>query len=329
MNKSRYVGWLVCALTLLFASYAGAAPGNLILNVPDWNQPDNYAAGTAGLNVGDYPGWCSPTAGGNLMGYWEDVMGCSGLTDQQAYNSSTAYPGTAGTWQQGLYHDGMIEMGWYMDTGTWQSASRPFPPGMGMTTSANILNGLLAYAHNGWTDNDYVGGGGTGTGIAKTAYPSAAGFTENMTMVGNGAITLQQMWTTYCGEIDVARPVECTFDHWVDPTVYSGPMTIDNFPNQTCETYPWDTNIDPHSVVGVGYIDKTQGFQNDGTDEWFVCQDGWPGPGAGAGGTGQYVAVPLDTNWQQNDYITDVPEPATMAILGVGGVGMLLRRRRK
>ena len=318
MKRTLVIVFAIVAL-LVTSSVAWAAPGNLILQVPDWNQPNNYGPPPA---MNSYPMWCSPTAGANLMGYWEDVMGCTGLTDRQAFGASPVYPGTVATWQQGLWHDGTVEMGWHMDTGTWQTAPRPFPPVMGMTTLASILPGLLSYATSGWTDDSF--GPNPGTGIVKVAYPNTTGFTDAKGFVGFG-----QMWATYCAEIDAARPVEVSFEHWVDPTQFLGTMTIDGFP-QLAETYPWDTSVDPHSVVGVGYIDITPGYQG-GADEWFVCQDNWPGPGMGGGGTGQYVAVPLDSMWQQNDYITAVPEPSTFVLAAIGLLGLLgvARRRRR
>lgn len=311
--------------------------GNFILQVPDWNQPSpaNYPAD--GLPAGGYPNWCSPTAGGNLMGYWEDVNGCVGLTDRQAYNAGPGYPGTAGTWEQGLYHDGMIEMGWFMDTGPWATKlpAPVFPPGGGGGTPlGNILPGLLNYATGSWTDNDYPlpPPPPSGTGIVKVPYPNTAGFMHNQMMVAQGQITRAQMWATYCGEIDAARPVEVSFDNWVNPAIFLGNAIVTRADMQTitAEKYPWDLTTDPHSVVGVGYIDLTPlVFMDDGIDELFVCQDGWPGPGAGGGGTGQYVAVPLDFKWLQNDYITNVPEPATMSLLVLGGLAVLRRRRRR
>ena len=283
---------------------AGPAPAdNLVLQVPDWNQPNSYLGAGAG-----YPDWCSPTAGGNLMGYWEDVIGLVGLTDRQAFPASPAYPGTALTWEQGLYHDGMIEMGWWMDTGNWQTnPSGPnFPVNAGGTGLVDILPGLLSYAQNGWTDDDF--GPNAGTGIVKVAYPNAAGYTDT---IRDGV-----MWSNYTGEIDAARPAELSFQYWVDTIAPGQPMTIAGFEAYPAETYGWFTQMDPHSVVGVGYIDLTPGFQNDGTDEWFVCQDGW-------GTTGQLVAVPLNSFWLQNDYITAVPEPSSIILLIVGAISAM------
>jgi len=311
------------ALTLM-ASQASAdppVPGNLILQVPDWNQPylgaypnDINLPGTV-ANPG-YPGWCSPTAGANLMGYWEDVKGYTGLTDRLAFGATTNYPATFGTWQQGLYHDGVIEMGWKMNTGGWrdQKPSPSFPPFAAGTNLVDILTGLLGYAQSGWTDNSYLPPP-NGTGIVKVPYAQASGFTQNVGDIPLGTLTWSDMWTTYCNQINVGHPAELSFDTWIDDTVLLGSKTISGF-SQNIEERPW-VITEAHSVVGVGYIDLTPGVQNNGTDEWFVCQDGWQT-------TGQYVAVPMDLHWMQNDYITVIPEPSTLVLLVAGAVSALI-----
>lgn len=307
MTSTRLTRCLAVAMVLLVAAIvatpADGAPGNLILQVPDWNQPDSYAASTPGLNVGDYPNWCTPTAGANLMGYWEDVMGSTGLTDGTAFPNSTPYANAAGTWQQGLWHDSTVEMGWHMDTGGWASVPRGFPPMVGSTSVNNILPGMLNYATAGWVDG--------ATGIAKTAYSNATGFTDTV----SGA----QMWTNYRAEIDAGRPTVSTFAHWVANMI--GTDTVDGFPNETVEKYAWNLNVEEHSVTGVGYLDYTPGFQGDGQDEWFIVHDNW-------GTTGQFAAVPLDNNWLQNDYVTQVPEPMTLSLLAAASMAFIVRRRK-
>ncbi len=314
MKPLRISFWLglLCfaATTAIPAATAWALPGNLILQVPDWNQPLSYG-------VVGYPLWCSPTAGANVMGYWEDVNNCVGLTDRQAFNLTPGYPATAGTWEQGLWHDGMVEMGWFMNTGGWQGLGPPipFPPNAGSTALVNIATGLFNYATTSWTDNDYPPAGpAAGTGIVKNAFPNTTVATDAL-----GGIALAQMWLNYTAEIDAARPVVCSFEHWVDSSKPQAQMTIDGFAAYPATPYPWDLNTDPHSVAGVGYIDITPGFQNNNQDEWFICQDGW-------GTTVQYVAVPLDSMWLQNDYVTNVPEPGTLMLLLAGATALLRRR---
>jgi hypothetical protein len=292
---------LVASLIVVSAMLTLVAPAqadNLIFQVPDWNQP-----APAG-----YPNWCSPTAGANIMGYWDDVQGCDQLTDNQWFNASPAYANNAGTWQQGLYQDGMVEMGWFMQTDGWVPPPAQFPPGWNGTTLNKILPGLLGYAHTAWVDPGV-------TAIAKLAFPQTAGFTQAK---GDAGIDPIVMWNTYTSQIDLGHPVEMSFDRWVDD-----PNGITyTVKDQIVDEYNWDeypNSEGGHSVVGVGYfIDANQ-------TNWFVCQDGW-------GTTPQYVAVPMDyTKWWQNDYITTVPEPTTFVLLIVGTVSVLIygwRRRR-
>jgi len=295
----------VCMVGLLAAG--GAWADNLILSVPDWNQPNSYNPPGAG-----YPNWCCPAAAANIMGYWEDVRGCVGLTDQQAYAAGPAYPANAGTWMQGLFNDGQIEMGWHMDTGGWQTVPRPFPPNSGGTALANIGPGILSYANGAWVDATPPG---PGTPLTKVAFPN--------TSVGIDVVWGPLTWANYVAEIDAGNPAVVTWDTWV-----SAPNgTTHTVNGQTVHEYVWGTT-DPHCVTGLGYLDKNPaGFNQELTagagDEWVIAQDNWST-------TPRYVAVPfVQLKWRQNDYVTDVPEPATMGLLGMGAVALLSRRRRR
>lgn len=302
---------------ILLAMSAPAPADMLILQVPDWNQP-NPAAYPADnlpgqlLGVDGYPDWCSPTAGGNIMGYWEDVKGAVGLADRQAFGATPNYPGTQGTWEQGLYHDGIVEMGWWMDTGGWRTWGNPFPPyRKGGTQLGSILNGLLSYAMGSWTDNDFPPPGAGGSGIVKAPYLQTAGFTQNAGNVG-----LAAMWLTYVNNVDAGQPVEVSFDRWVNADL-NADVTVNG---QTVHKYSWGNPLsEGHSVVGAGYLDLTpQSFDG---DEWFICQDGW-------GTTPQYVAVPVDAKWTQNDYITAVPEPSGTVLLGLSAAAAMVFKHR-
>ena len=288
----------VFAATLLIV--AGPAHGDkVMINVLDWNQPDTWGAPP---NIGDYPLWCSPTAGADLMGYWEDHYGCVGLTDRQVGPASPAYPNNGGTYKQGLSHDGTIELGWWMDTGLWRSTPLATPPKVGSTGLNNIGPGLVQYAADAFID--------PGSGIKKvafTAIPSKDVAPSNLAM-----------WTKYIGEINANRPVLVSFGSWVNALTQQGPFVVDG---QNVYTYAWDpAYTHDHTVCGVGYSDATPGVL-DG-NEMFIVQDDWAT-------TMQYVMVPLDAHWGQNDYLTIIPEPATLTLAALGLGAVLLRRRRR
>ncbi len=293
--KGLIAGLIVSSMMLMLV--APALADNLILQVPDWNQPLDYNAAY------NYPQWCSPSAGGDLLGYWDDVKGCNGLTDNQAFPASPAYANNANAYTQGLYHDGIVELGYFMGTDGWVNPAKQFPPNATGTAVANILPGLLNYASAGWIDPL--------TGIVKTAYPNTAGFTQASPATGQAV-----MWSTYTSQIDQGHPVEVTFDRWVG-NANGITVTVNG---QTVHEYNWEANLESegHSVVGVGYFVDAQ--QHD----WFICEDNWPS-------TPEYVAVQMDyAKWWENDYITAVPEPSAIVLLVVGALSVMVygwRRR--
>ena len=173
----------------------------------------------------------------------------------------------------------------------------------GGTHVAKILPGLISYAQASWTDNDYPFPN-LGSGIVKAAYPNVAGFTEAV-----GGTGLAAMWITYTNQINLGHPVEVSFDRWVGADT-GGTVSVNG---QTVHEWSWASSVEylGHSVVGVGYFTDAQ------TNKWFICQDG-------LSATQQYVAVPVDAKWVENDYITAVPEPTTFVLLLVGTVSALI-----
>jgi hypothetical protein len=296
---------VVCvAAVCLFASTALA--DKVMTNVPDWDQPNVYAPMTPGLNVGDCPQWCSPTAAADLMGYWEDQKGCAGLTDGQPPTAFPLPPNQNPCWQQNLWHDGTIELGWFMNTGLWKGMLPvpTFPPFAGVTNLGAIGLGAVGYAQGAWNDPN---------GAVKVAFPNA---TNSLDVVFNA-----QMWANYKAEIDANQPVLVSFEYWVDDSAqgFMGTKVVDN---QTVEMWALNPLGTGHTVCGVGYEDPTPLAPWSG-DEEMIVQDTWST-------TGQYVAAPIWAQvgwWMQNDYI-NIPEPTTLGLMLLGACLPLLRRRR-
>lgn len=204
----------------------------LILGVPDWNQPSDY--GIAG-----YPDWCAPTAAANLVGYWEDRLGLRGAADGQIAPNSPAYPDNPQTWMQGLYHDGTIELGWFMNTGDWLGHNGPFPPHSGGTMYEPVDSvgyGVISYAREAWTDPG---------ASEKVAFENAS--------FSSDRVLGQAMWADYTAEIHAGRPVLCAFATWVGAA-----EGTTNVHGQTVHLYAF-ADGGPHAVCGVGYIDPTPG----------------------------------------------------------------------
>ncbi|MGA2799163.1 MAG: autotransporter-associated beta strand repeat-containing protein, partial [Thermoguttaceae bacterium] len=269
-----------------------------------------------GNAINGYGGWCAPTSGASVMGYWEDIKGKAGLADGQVYPNTPNYPATNNTYEQGLWHDGTIEMGWYMDTNSWRTFAGPFPPGGNIgTLEASIGPGMVNYAQGAWTDNDYpLGNPAQGTGIVKTAFANAGVGTYNVG--GNPQnYNWSQMWSDYVAEINSHVPAVVSFGEWVDTGI--GPtstktITINGVDHEVKVYDNWKiAESSGHAVVGVGYIDPDPSKFN--FDEYFICQDNWSS-------TAQFIAVPvgpaaLTSMWHQNVFLW----PAPIGITYTGG----------
>ena len=145
----------------------GALAGiTVIQNVPDWNQP--------------YDGY---------------------LADP---NPPTPNPAPPPTWQQGLWHDGNIELGWYLDTNDVDLAKYVMPPdGHLGTWLTDIAPGLSAYGGGAWVDPS--------SGIQKIGSPN---YTTNAWSVNPANLGNSTPWTDFVAAINNGRPTLIDFDIW-------------------------------------------------------------------------------------------------------------------
>jgi hypothetical protein len=289
---------LIMASLCTIVSAAAPVYINNVGLMPDWQQP-------AASGINGYPEWCSPTAVANAFGWWEDAKNCVGLTDRKQYPNTNAAPAgnpPPGQWNELLWQDGTIELGWYMDTGPWQT-NNPQVPGNGGTQSGMIGPGGVNYAKGAWVDG----------AVTKVAFPNASVSTYSF---GDPCWTAQKTWNDYKSGIDKGLSVVVSWETWVKPDT-------ERLLQEDIYTYDWaNVSVLGHTTTGIGYIDPNPNLLG---DEWIIVHDDWST-------TQEKVAMPLwlnpqfNTYWRQDDLFL-IPEPATIVLLSLGGLALLRRKR--
>ena len=331
---------VIIMLAALGVACTAASGAPVILNsVPDWHQacliggnwgPNNGGNPPAG--AANYKAWCTPTAAANVMGYWQDVVGCN-VADGAVYASCglTAWtPPVPNNWQDyeadassiptvggGVRAAGQ-DLGWHLNTNDQGDQTLP-ANGAGAgetfrgTKRANVVQGLTNF-------------------LTAHGYPGASVLRN-----GGGAAAIQAGWNDITNEIDAGRPLLGHFDHFNifsigDPVFEWGDPTGGD--SGTGEE--WDpANGLGHTTTIVGYASAGDAANPWANTHAIIVQDnrlyGWEGPNC----LGQ-IWLPFATPrvgapwmalapWNSNTLI-NVPEPTSLLLLSLAGLALLHRR---
>jgi len=301
------------AISVSVAACLLATPGAVVADVLTDGGPSQ--AVLSGMPSYYWWGGCSPTAGGMIIGYWNDpdryplYDGDATVWSGDSYNPAGSAPNATAaivaSWEH--VHEGDL-LGY--DTSRGRGHYDRF------SRDANCIADFMG------TDD-----GGTGFGVMDGLEKFAAWDNPDTALnesvkatcdyyLYRFAASPDDVWAQYLLEINAGRPAIVNLS----------------------------ANSIGHSVAAYGYLD------NPGTDDdWFAVMDTWS-LGAGAGSQdppGRYIQSgvewwrwkPYDTHYDSTwdwrvDFMTTfdaepTPEPATLALMGAGLVGIALRLRRR
>jgi len=362
MNRTKIHAMFWCALLVAAVAVPGQAANKYVSGlVPNWDQPYDYpdaydASGPGpdpnpGQPINPWDAWCTPTAAAMMLGHWADVKGSANTGDASADGNQGVAGGYAGAiWPAVSWHDytadgtnarpapggptpgvgSATDIGWYMNTNNLGDAGLTFRPGVPHvgTFVGNAAEGL----NNFLTDR-----GSALAGNASTTYVNPV----------VGGIGLPAVLALIKGEIDANRTVLGHFKWWVNPQAGApGPGQGDgtetgesdfeatggfsdyDFPSSNpgggVDDEQWNGEDGEeglgHTVTIVGYSDDAAGNVTH-----LIAHDNWPA-------TVRNVRVPVfqgQLPLPLNAVTTLVPEPASLVLLGLGGLALLRRRRRR
>lgn len=317
---------VLSAIALQAAAPAWGQPFNptLIRNVPDWNQPNDYAAAPDNFTQPPAPPpdqppgkpptspqgifeWCTPTAATNVMGWFEDTQGrvFAGLSDGIKYrnappnnrvvpypnqDTNLLNPGVADgkqDYDQNQWMDGVVEMGFHMNTQGWAGGALQ----AGTLTAAAPI-GILSYTQSflpatrwgSWNVQNLNAGASWNDFLT-------GGLKQNGAKLGDPVLVHWDKWINTAAAHAAGQPCSkggIDFYDWSWPT--SGALG--------------------HTTTGVGFwIGDPDGAAGPMPNtNWAIVHDNWPSTNPNGG----LVAVPwsyvdsnnnLIYNWTANTHI--------------------------
>jgi hypothetical protein len=312
MSASRLSALLIVSVCLPLAA---SAQSSYLPLVPDVCMPP---AAAGGWPVVATPNWCTPTAGANIILYW-DAGGYAGVA------GNPAIPGKAVAY----------ELGWFMDTNDWAVADDGHAGTFLSDPNASgfdAVNGIRNFAR--WDANN------TKFGVGQLAPPGP----RPAGKVGYGwgvSLILANGYANAVAEINAGRPLLTSFQHW-------GIVNTGQFANIGGINYPvYDFGANPgqiggideygnpwnqdfglgHTVTTVGYFSN---FILQGQNvNLLIVHDGVPAMGQGVVTPVDLAIVFRGNLWNGNINIDPVPEPNTLGVILVGGIALAAALRRR
>ncbi len=350
----------VAALVLLLA---WPAQGQVyIVGVPDWNGPiavDNNLPDPGPVNFVNNPvanspvnAWCVPTAMANIAGYYRDLGAVATIADAFVFPNTSVRP--AADWRDDTLDTLTAppafrqDIGWYMNTNDiGDQVGVPIIGPMGGTHYANIEPGARNYL---------TAAGLLPPAIVVTFTDSANGAVNWLDTSGVAAPrTVPMAYQRIVNEIDSDQPMLLHVSHWnlvLRKANAGGPANLPDYDDAQWgpyaaqgpggETYSDDIG---HTVTIVGYWNggpglvaghPFSGLGNGGsTPDAVIVHDNCDGTLANPTrplplvlpfANLQQIAG-LNVPWVMQTEFSQIPEPAALSLLVLGGLALIRRRR--
>ena len=318
---------IVCLsfLFLVGVSSADSAGGTIGTHIIDGNSITAHQVGAQVIlgNSCDYDWWhgCSPTSAGMIMGHYDrNGYGTDPLINQYP-NLVPGGVAEANTYGSGTYIANNAiasseHIADFFSGGYGASGDDVLPPFHNFNCLADFMSTSQdAYDNsNGSTTFWYYTDGSRLH--AGDIYDYGASYYDDSGMFGI------YEYVNYCG-YGSGNPDTNFFNQYIDAKGATYGFTFDEYKAEIDAGRPILIHVEGHSMYGYGYDTGA-----DGLAETIILHDTWnPGQHTMTWG-GTYSGL-MHYGVTCVTVTNGVPEPATMSLLALGGLGVLIRKRRK